>query len=477
MLRSRFVPFLMLALASLWGPFVHAQQYFGTRIACMHADHCGNDLMASEENAFSYRSPPAWIDEFTDRNASFLVTYHDFPPDAMLAFDAAVDIWSALLTSDVTIRIHATWESMAPGTLAQAGPNNLHENFQGAALSDTYYAESLANALHGSDLSAESDITCSFNSAANWYFGLDGQTPAGRYDFITAVLHEIGHGIGFIGSANFINGFGFLGIASTPYVYDHFTETIDSTGLLSLINGSSALGTALTSDQLYWSGINGTAGMNQNRPRLHAPANYELGSSYSHLNETTYPAGNPNSLMTPVLNAAESNHNPGPGMLGILEDLGWSINGCQWTGIELGTQTACLEGLGTYSQEVILSYQSEPTTGIIQVNEALFLIAQSPQTLNLTGLQANGLPVDIHAQFTAEPTCNVVFEGAFIAPFACDCPTDLSGNGITDVQDLLILLADFGCLDVCAADITGDGTSTIGDVLLLLSSFGQPCLP
>ena len=473
--RFRFAPHLLLALVSIYGEPILAQRYFGQSAACNHTNVCGNGLVALEENAFSYTSAPAWINEFTTRDASFLVDYTNFPPEAVIAFDAAVDIWTAFLTSEIPIKIDATWESMASGTLAQAGPNNLHENFQGADFSDTYYAEALANSLHGSDLSIQSDLTCSFNSSANWYFGLDGQTPAGHYDFITAALHEIDHGIGFIGSAYFINGFGFLGTANTPYVYDQFTETADTLALIDLPNGSSALGNAITSDQLYWGGSNGSEAIGGNRPRLHAPSNYELGSSYSHLNEITYPAGSPNSLMTPALNAAESNHNPGPGMLGILKDLGWILGGCQWMDIALGTQTACNEDLGTYNQEVILSYQAEPTTGLIQVNGGLYLPTQSPQTINLTGLQADGFPVDIHAQFTAEPTCAIVFEGVFIAPSSCYCVTDLSGNGLTDVQDVLIILADFGCFAGCDGDITGDGASTIADVLAILSAFGQPC--
>jgi hypothetical protein len=475
MLRFRFAPLLLLVLASVWGHSLRAQLYFGSGIPCPHPSACGTGLVALEANAFTYTPAPAWLNDLAERDASFVVTYTNFPADAMLAFDAAVDIWSAFLTSDIPIHIDATWESLAAGTLAQAGPNNLHENFQGAAFADTYYAAALANALHGTDLSSQSDLACSFNSTANWYFGLDGQTPAGHYDFITAALHEIGHGVGFIGSAYFINGFGFLGTANTPYVYDHFTETADSIALLDISNGSSALGNALTSDQLYWSGDHGSEGVGGGRPRLHAPASYESGSSYSHLNETTYPAGSPNALMTPALNAAESNHNPGPALLGMFEDMGWVIGGCQWTDIALGTQTACNEELGTYSQEITLSYQASPTTGLIQINGGLYLPTESPQTINITGLQADGFPVDVSAHFTAEPTCSAIFEGAFVAPIGCQCITDLSGNGLTDVQDLLILLADFGCLVGCSGDVTGDGASSIADILTMLSAFGQPC--
>jgi len=38
-----------------------------------------------------------------------------------------------------------------------------------------------------------------------------------------------------------------------------------------------------------------------------------------------YPAGNPNSLMTPQIGAREAIHDPGPITRGIFEDIGWSV--------------------------------------------------------------------------------------------------------------------------------------------------------
>lgn len=36
-----------------------------------------------------------------------------------------------------------------------------------------------------------------FNSNTNWYYGIDGNPPSTKYDLISTVLHEIGHGLGF----------------------------------------------------------------------------------------------------------------------------------------------------------------------------------------------------------------------------------------------------------------------------------------
>ncbi len=60
-----------------------------------------------------------------------------------------------------------------------------------------------------------------------------------------------------------------------------------------------------------------------NRARLYAPTTWQQGSSYSHLNEATYPKGNPHSLMTPQLGTAEAIHFPGPITMALFSSIGW----------------------------------------------------------------------------------------------------------------------------------------------------------
>jgi hypothetical protein len=155
--------------------------------------------------------------------------------------------------------------------------------------------------------------------------------------------------------------------------------------------------------------------------------------------------------------------------------MGWVISGCQFLELVVGEQWACNESAGTFAQSVALTYQGQPETGLMNVNGSLYSLTTSPNTINLTGLVTDGQPVDIEVYFTAEPACNATFEGAFIAPLTCGCPTDLSGNGVTEIQDLLILLADFGCVTNCNGDVTNDGASNVEDILALLSAFGIIC--
>jgi len=58
---------------------------------------------------------------------------------------------------------------------------------------------------------------------------------------------------------------------------------------------------------------------------------------------------------------------------------------------------------------------------------------------------------------------------------SCLCLGDLNGDGFVNVQDLLVMLADYGCNGVCAGDMNNDGTVNSADLLVLLSVFGQTC--
>lgn len=57
------------------------------------------------------------------------------------------------------------------------------------------------------------------------------------------------------------------------------------------------------------------------------------------------------------------------------------------------------------------------------------------------------------------------------------CPADLTGDGQIAVDDLLVFLGDFACLENCTGDIDGDGAVSVADLLVLLGAFGEFCGP
>ncbi len=124
-----------------------------------------------------------------------------------------------------------------------------------------------------------------------------------------------------------------LWVFSDPSIYAAFTEDLAGINIIDTSvypSGSTALGDVLQSGNVFLGGqmaVSANAGV---RPELYAPATWQQGSSYSHLDEDVFPPGDPDSLMTPVLNLAEAIHSPGDIILCMFQDLGWTtLSDCE----------------------------------------------------------------------------------------------------------------------------------------------------
>ena len=111
-----------------------------------------------------------------------------------------------------------------------------------------------------------------------------------------------------------------------PEIYDIFVEKGTGEKIIAFLDPSTALLDAFTGNNLFWNGEKGVEAHGGIRPKLYAPNTWDQGSSYTHLDEDTFPAGDPNALMTPRQARAEASHHPGPITLGMFEDMGWTIN-------------------------------------------------------------------------------------------------------------------------------------------------------
>jgi len=165
-----------------------------------------NVCYASKESHKSFIPPPA---EYYERlksasvkKTTIEVTYIGFPADAQQAFDYAVSIWQNLIDSPVRIRIQATWESLAQGVLGSTAPAAYYHNFDATEKYNVYYPVAIAERMLGQIINPNSgfEIVMSLGKDfPNWYFGTDGKTPSNQYDFVSVVLHEPTHGLGFTG--------------------------------------------------------------------------------------------------------------------------------------------------------------------------------------------------------------------------------------------------------------------------------------
>lgn len=266
------------------------------------------------------------------RTSTIRVIYTGVPQSVKTAFQRAVAIWQTIVASPVPITLQVTWKRDASGVLASSGPNGWWSNFPGAPLKNTWYPVALANKFARRDLNPDIPdgvINLNTRPARPWYVGIDGRVPAGRCDLVTVALHEIYHSLTFSGFMDYSPqanqgawGFG----TGLPGLYDRFTVNASNVSLLNsnrFPNPSQTLGLMLRGDRLFFNGVNAKLANFGQRSKLYAPAVWQPGSSYIHLDERTYPAGNPNSLMTPVLGLAEAIHDPGPITLGMLRDMKW----------------------------------------------------------------------------------------------------------------------------------------------------------
>ena len=265
--------------------------------------------------------------------ATINVTYNGFTPQAQAAFQRAIDIWETHIQSPVTINVQANFTNLGSGVLGSARPANSY--FGTVNGERSIYGVALLEAILGRDLNAAgaADIVTNFNSNfSNWHFG-SGPTGSSDYDFTTVVLHELGHGLNFTGTMQVNGGVGSWGLGSgEPGIYDQFTQNSFGTALTDetvFPNPSTALGDALTSNDVFFDGPLANRASQQNPgptpPKLYAPAVWNPGSSYSHVDEATYPSGNVDALMTPQIGRGQTARLPGPIVCGMFGDMGWPL--------------------------------------------------------------------------------------------------------------------------------------------------------
>ena len=254
--------------------------------------------------------------------ASFRVTHEGpAPAGGAAAVEHAAGIWAQRISSPVPIDVTVQWLGGSGFAAAQAGSAEVDP--PGAPVPDVWYPATLADRFAGSDRTPSVPEISMVVASEGWYVGIDGRPPPGQADLVTVALHEIAHGLGFGGSMEVDEaGAGSWGFGTPyPWIYDTFATTGDATALLSLPNGSTALGDALTSGDVRFAGASAAAANGGAALRLFAPDPWLPGSSYGHLDQQVHPG----TLMGYADPAGFVRHDPDPVVLGVLADLGWPL--------------------------------------------------------------------------------------------------------------------------------------------------------
>lgn len=189
----------------------------------------------------------------------------------LIAFEHAAAIWGATLTSNVAIRIAASFVPLSctasSAVLGSAGANDIFADFPGAPKAATWYPGALASKLAGSDQSAPADphIVARFNSrlglfadclpGSGFYLGLDNQAGA-QLDLVTVLLHEMAHGLGFQTFTDDQSGAEINGI---PSVWDYYLVDNRSNRAWVEMSDAERSASAVSGRGLSWNGAAVTA--------------------------------------------------------------------------------------------------------------------------------------------------------------------------------------------------------------------------
>ncbi|MEI2734889.1 MAG: FG-GAP-like repeat-containing protein [Rhodoblastus sp.] len=255
----------------------------------------------------------------------------------LIAFQFASDHWGQRVASPVPIRVNAQFSALSctqtSAILGSAGPYTFYRDFTGAPVAGTWYSVAQASSLYGSDVDpSNDDIVANFNSnigtpgclqSLGWYYGLDGKPPAGTLDFVAVLIHEMGHGLGFLTLVDLNTGAKANGFNDTYMLNleNHGASPADFPSMSDAQRAAAQINTG----NLHWTGANVqaaasflTAGAVGTHVRMYAPNPVQPGSSTSHWDT----ALTPDQIMEPSYTSAIHMQNfERP----LFRDIGWKM--------------------------------------------------------------------------------------------------------------------------------------------------------
>lgn len=274
--------------------------------------------------------------------ATFDVTYLGFNTQQETAFQQAISIWEPLINSDIPIKINARFQNV-PGFVFISIPNFIR-NFPGSPHPTIWYPNALANALTSTELNpAEADMDFIINPNTPWYYGIDGNCPSNQFNFSLEMMKGIAYGLGYQTSFYISQGYGSYGMLDPsvlglqtsftweqmqgyPCLYDTFVSNAQGQSLTDpsqFTNPSPALAAQLTGGALRFVAPNAIQFNSNQLPILFAGA-FNLAQT-ARLSNAQY-ASSENATGCPTAAYGFSFLKPSPIVLGMLLDMGWSIN-------------------------------------------------------------------------------------------------------------------------------------------------------
>jgi len=246
------------------------------------------------------------------------------------AIQHVFELWSQKIAGKVPVDIQIDLTKMDAGVLG--GSYVLPEFFH--TQTNTWFTSSLYNQIVGYDATTQRDIRIEMNSDYSWYYGLDGNTPSYLMDFVSVMLHEINHGLGFSDNIFYEAGSQYNGefyyidgdnINGTNYPNAFCRQLFQGTSGPNIAELTQSQRAALITSGNLYAGRPGSkllAANGGSRVKMYAPNPYEDGSSVCHwdyyVSFTTF--------MRYAFDYGESCHTIGAREIGMLVDMGWTEN-------------------------------------------------------------------------------------------------------------------------------------------------------
>lgn len=178
----------------------------------------------------------------------------------LAALERVGEIWGSYLVSPVPIRVEVKFDPLGANVLASAGPVTAKSNFSNAPQRGVLYTVAQANSLAGTDLGAGvNDISVTVSSDADFYLGFNQDANASGSNFIDTILHELGHGLGFI---SFVASDGTFN-SGTPDAFSSLVYDISMGKRWTELTAAQRVTSATSGTNLAWDGAFSNAGANQ----------------------------------------------------------------------------------------------------------------------------------------------------------------------------------------------------------------------
>ena len=241
------------------------------------------------------------------------------------ATEYALELWSEQFAGIVPVTMQVLFQPMPAGTLgsSQIMPHYFYPTTQ------SWYCSSVGNQLVGYNVvPSQRDIIIRMNSNFGFHYELNANPSGGKYDFVTIMLHEVAHGLGFSrmleedGRYRYIRPNGTQGYDDNPGIYER--QLFQGPNGPCITELSQAERAALTKSGNLYAGAPGSnllAANGGDRVRIYAPTVFATGSSIAHWDNSV---NNFSTFMKPSISSNFGLHAFNTRKIGILLDVGWT---------------------------------------------------------------------------------------------------------------------------------------------------------